>query len=461
MRMTAGWSRWILLGLAVFLLGAGGNRPALVDAAKSGDRDAVRALLQKKVDVNVTEADGSTALLWASYRDDAESADLLLRAGAKVNAANDLGATPLWAASQNGSSAMVRRLLAAGADPNAALLAGETPVMVAARSGYPEIVEQLLAKGGNPNVHAARGQTALMWAAAEKHPEVVRVLLARGADFKARSESWSEVQAAPPHGILKYNQAVPHGNETALLFAVREGDLASAKLLVAAGADVNDADAWGVSATVLAAHSDFGEMVGFLLEKGADPNMAAAGFTALHAAIMHRDEKMVAALLDHGADPNAPLRTWTPTRRTSHDFNFAPALVGATPFWLAARFTQPGVMRLLVQHGADPKFVLHSDYIAEARLQHRTEKTTALMAATGMGGGTAWAQPARAQREPLTLEAVKVAADLGVDVNAANTDGRTALDAVKTLGYESVVKFLVEKGARSDRPVQKRAPAEE
>jgi len=460
MRMRAVWPRLIPLGLAVFLMGAGGGRPALVDAAKNADREALRALLQKKADVNATDADGSTALLWASYRDDAESADLLLRAGAKVNAANDLGATPLWAASQNGSSAMVRRLLAAGADPNAALLAGETTVMVAARSGYPEIVEQLLAKGGNVNTHAARGQTALMWAAAQQHPDAVKVLLAHGADLKARSEVWSEVEAVPPHGLLEYNKTIPHGGETALLFAVRAGDLASLKLLVAAGADVNDADAWGVSATVLAAHSDFPELVEFLLDKGADPNMAAAGFTALDDAIMHRDEKMVAALLDHGADPNAPLRTWTPTRRSSHDFNFAPALVGATPFWLAARFTEPAVMRLLVKHGADPLFVLHSDYTAE-RLQHRTEATTALMAATGMGGGTAWVQPVRNQREALTLEAVKVAAELGVDVNAANTDKRTALDAAKTLGYETVVKYLVEKGARSDRPVQKKAPAEE
>ena len=97
----------------------------------------LRALLQKKADVNAAEADGTTALHWASYRDDLESADLLIRAGAKVNAANDLGVTPLWAASQNGSSAMVRRLLEAGANPNLALLAGETPLMVAARSGYP------------------------------------------------------------------------------------------------------------------------------------------------------------------------------------------------------------------------------------------------------------------------------------------------------------------------------------
>jgi ankyrin repeat protein len=329
--------------------------------------------------------------------------------------------------------------------------------MVAARSGYPEVVEMLLVKGANPNAHGARGQTALMWAVAEKHPEVVKVLLAHHADIQARSDVWTDVMAVPPHSILAYNKAIPHGGETALMFAARAGDLASAKLLVAAGGNVNDQDAWGVSATVLAVHSGYRDLAEFLLEKGADPNQAAAGFSALHEAIMRRDEKMVTALLDHGADANAPLRTWTPTRRSSKDYHFDPAIVGATPFWLAARFSQPNVMRMLVKHGADPMFVLHSDYIAEARLQHRTEATTAVMAATGMGGGTPWVQPARAEREALTLEAVKLGAELGVDLNAANPDGRTALDAAKAQKYESVVKFLVEKGAKAGKPGRQEA----
>src|SRR5258706_4355853 len=311
--------------------------------------------------VNAAEGDGSTALHWASYRDDVESAGLLIRAGANVNAANDLGVTPLWTASLNGSAAMVRSLLEAGANPNAALLAGETPLMVAARSGYPGIVEQLIAKGANVNARGARAQTALMWAVAQKHPDVVKALLAHGAGVEARSEIWSQGMAVPPHGYPGYNRASPHGGDTALMFAARVGDLDSARLLVAAGANVNDAEAWGVSATTLAAHSGFRELVEFLLEKGADPNAAGAGFTALHIAIMRRDEKMVSALLAHGADPNAPLRTWTPTRRSSRDFYFEPVLVGATPFWLAARFSQPGVMRLLARHGADPLFVHHSD----------------------------------------------------------------------------------------------------
>ena len=195
----------------------------------------------------------------------------------------------------------------------------------------------------------------------------------------------------------------------------------------------------------------------FLLEKGANVNAGKAGFTALHEAIMRRDEKLVKVLLDHGADANAPLRTWTPTRRTSRDFNFEPELVGATPFWLAARFTEPEVMRLLVKHGADPLFVHHSDKVVKGRsgnpFDHRIEATTALMAAAGMGGGGAsWKPVARGQREALVLEAVKIAVELGADVNAANTDGRTALDSAKTLRFDSVVEFLTEKGAKPGIP---------
>src|SRR5690348_6845468 len=254
-----------LMGAEV--MAAAVDPPSVVQAAKNGDKGALRALIQKKADVNQAEADGATALHWASYHDDLASADLLIHAGAKVNAANDLGATPLWAASQNGSAAMVRILLEAGAKPNLPLLAGETPLMVAARSGYPEVAEQLLAKGANVNAKGSRSQTALMWAVAQKHPEVVKVLLAHAADVRARSDVWSKMMAVPPHGYPGYNRQIPHGGDTALMFAARVGDMASAKLLVAAGANVNDADAWGVSALVLAGHSGYRELGEFLLAK--------------------------------------------------------------------------------------------------------------------------------------------------------------------------------------------------
>jgi len=445
----------MLLALAIFLLAAGPLLP-LIDAVKNVDREAVRSLLKQGANVNAPQADGTTALHWASYRDDLESADLLIRSGANVNARNDLGATPLWAACQNGSESMVRRLLTAGANPNAALLLGETPMMVAARSGSPAVVELLAAKGANVNASAARGQTALMWAVGQKHPEVVKALIAHGADIHARSESWTEVMAVPPHGYLEYNRAIPHGSDTALMFAARVDDLASAKLLVAAGANVNDEDAWGVSAVVLAAHSGFTDVVEFLLEKGANANSERAGFTALHEAVMRRDENLVKVLLDHGADANLPVRSWTPTRRSSRDFNFPPELIGATPFWLAARFTEPEVMRLLVKHGADPLFVLRSERMVEGRgvaWEQRKEATTAVMAAAGMGGGgSPWTEIERSRREKLALEAVKIAVELGVDVNAKSVNGSTALDSARRLKWDSVAAFLVEKGAKSGTP---------
>ena len=210
---------------------------------------------------------------------------------------------------------------------------------------------------------------------------------------------------------------------------------------------MNDADAWGVSAMVLAAHSGFSDMVEFLLDNGADANAAGPGFTALHEAIMRRDETMVAALLAHGANPNTPLQTWTPERRSSEDFNFAPAIVGATPFWLAARFAEPDVMRLLVQKGADPKFVLRNEDLVNDFNDRRTQATTALMAAIGVGGGRAWVRPDPAHHEALILESVKLAIELGVDVNAVNTDGRTALDVARAFKLGTVAKFLVDRGA--------------
>jgi ankyrin repeat protein len=164
---------------------------------------------------------------------------------------------------------------------------------------------------------------------------------------------------------------------------------------------------------------------------------------------MRRDERIVKALLDRGADANARLETWTPTRRSSNDWNFAPELVGATPFWLAARFAQPNVMRLLLAHGADPMIVHRVAYHAGDPPVPRSDVTTALMAATGMGGGAAWVRRVRAEPEPQVLEAVKLTVELGVDVNAANTDGRTALNAAQALKYESVVKYLEAHGAKA------------
>ncbi len=445
-------SRLLGASLSLLLCASGSvafaqSRPPLSDAIKRSDPAAAARLLKQGVNVNATEGDGSTALHWAAYRDDRDTAELLLKAGAKANVANDLGATPLWAAAMNGSEAMTRRLLQAGADPNAALLAGETPLMVASRGGFAPVVSLLLGAGAKVNATGTRNQTALMWAVSQKYPAVTKLLLDAGADVHAKSAVWKQVMAVSPHGMLQYNKDVPHGADTALLFAARNGDLDSARLLLAAGAHPDDADAWGISATALAAHAGHTAIVQLLLEKGANPNTTGGGFTALHAAVMRRDEQMVSALLAHKADPNAKLLSWTPTRRSSRDWNFNPEMVGATPYWLAARATAPAVMKMLVEHGADPKVVHHADYHAGDPTEERSQTTNPLMAAVGMGGGLPWVSIDPKQREAVTLEAVRLAVEQGSDVNQKNDDGRTALDAATRLRFTSVVEFLTAHGA--------------
>ncbi len=495
MMRRSGARTLFVFGLALVLGAAGVQDPGLVDAAKEADWDVVRALLQEAPDVDAVRGDGTTALIWASYWGNPEVVDLLIGAGADVNVASDLGVTALWPAAEHGNAAVAERLLDAGADPNAALLSGETPVMTAARAGYVEVVQLLLDRGADANQRATREHTALMWAAAQSHPEVVDALLAHGADVHARSGSWSQYYqkggGSAPHPDDEF--WLQEGGFTPLLFAARVGELESAKLLVAAGADVNDQTAGGMSATTLAIHAvspaagyipvpgefqgggavlpagasfaspdalpsnDAEELVEFLLEQGADPGLDTYGHSALHAAILRRSERAVRALLAHGADPNVPLQSAMNYQRDSYDFYFdlplEGATEGATPFWLAARFGQPNIMRMLAEYGADPLWALYVEgWGGGNRAQGwtvRTEgTTTAVMAALGMPRVVGFAQPNdRAERETTVLEAVKLAVELGVDVNVANANGNTALDAAKGLGYQPVIEFLVENGA--------------
>ena len=478
-----GWTVAAAMGLATggatatgaTATGAPADQP-LADAAQRADWSVVRTLIEEGADVTARQGDGATALHWAAYWGEIESADLLIRAGADVNAANDLGVTPLWAAAENGSAAMVRRLLDAGADPDAPLLSGETPLMTAARVGAVDVARQLLEASADTAVTGGRGQTALMWAVAQRHPAVVEALLAHGAAVDARSDVWTEVvkTTAEPWNP-EYVAEIPQGGYTPVLFAARVGDLASAKLLVAAGADVDDQPPYGTSATVVAAHSGHRDVAVFLLEQGANPNAADAGYTALHAAILHKDAALVRALLDHGANPDASVRASTPYRRDSVDFYLHPSWVGATPFWLAARFNAPDIMRLLVDRGTDPLAVHHPKYwpgslsVRNERVQVEEGPTTALMAAAGLGGRnplisvdrldriaesapvrSTRREPDRVVRERTMLEAVTIAAEQGIDVNIANADGNTALHAAAGGGYDTVVEYLVAQGARTD-----------
>src|ERR671931_2836489 len=138
----------VILGLSDAALGA--ERATLADAAEQRDKARVRALVEKGVDVNAAQVDGTTALHWAAYYDDAKTAALLVRAGANVNAVNRYGALPLSLACSTGSGAIVKMLLEGGADANATMKSGETVPMMAARSGNLEAAHPPPAAGGKP-----------------------------------------------------------------------------------------------------------------------------------------------------------------------------------------------------------------------------------------------------------------------------------------------------------------------
>ena len=413
----------------------------VVAAVKSGRADVVRSLLDQGADPDRRQGDGATALHYAAHRDDLEAARMLIEAGADAGAANDFGATAIWLAAGNGSAAMVRLLLDAGADPNAALTMGETPLMTAARGGDLETVELLLAAGADVNAaEAERHQTALMWAAAQRHAAVARVLIEHGADIHARTAVWDQLENTAGNTNPIGNFRMSHGGSTPLLFAARQGDLATAQVLVEAGADVNDTAASGASALVIAAHSGHGPLGVYLLAQGADANAAGAGYTALHAAVLRGQADLVEALLDHGADVNAPLEHGTPGRRFSADFSLRYQLIGANAFWLAAKYGELDILRLLAAHNADPLAIPESGMPALQAAMGVTQSTENRRNRVGIPA------PDPADVERLAYELARVVLNQGVDVNTADARGQTALHHAVRQDFESVIDLLVQAG---------------
>ena len=439
--------RYAVLTVLLALVSAGtaafaDSGVALIDAVRSGSIERIRAVLKSGADVNASQGDGARALHWAAHRNDLTAADLLIRAGAAVDAANDLGATPLWLASVNGNAGMVARLIEAGASPNAALASGETPLMAAARSGSVEAVERLIAKGADVNARErVRGQTALMWAAEQRHARVARTLIASGADVHSSSSVWRQLENTAGNANAAGDFEMAHGGSTPLLFAARQGDVDTATVLLDAGAKVDDRDAAGTSALVIAGHSDHTALSLLLLSRGADPNAAGAGYTALHAAVLRGNLELVKALLAKGADPNALVTHGTPGRRLSSDYSLRYQMIGANAFWLAARFGEPAIMRALADAGASA-FTVPKD------------GTTALKAAMGFVTGLTENRQGRygvltdrGAEERATLEAAQIVVAMGVDVNAVDPAGNTALHDAARQRFGTVIEFLISHGA--------------
>ena len=422
---------------------AGAAESSLVDAVKAGDREAIETLLHDRADVNEPEADGTTALHWAVYRDDAVLVDRLIEEGADATAANRYGVQPVALAAVNGNAAILSTLLAAGADVNVTSAEGETVLMTASRTGDLDTVKVLVDAGAEVNLAEQwRGQTALMWAAAEGHADVVELLIARGALVSAASKAAF----------------------TPLLFAAREGHITSAEALLDAGATLDEAltvnsrrtaggvtrevgEEPGLNAFLLAVGNAHFELAAMLLERGADPNAAPRGWTALHQLSWVRKMgiagsndpapkgsgelgslEFVRALVAQGADLNARVTNRPPAGITSLNF------IGGTPFLLAARTADAEYMRLLVELGADPDLT-------------NEDGSTALMVAAGLGTSSPGEDPGT---ESEAVEAVTLALELGADINAVDLKGETAMHGAAYKHLPGVVRLLAERGADID-----------
>jgi len=399
-------------------LAADTSNVPLVTAAKQGDRDAVRSMLNGIPQKVIAGPEGAAALVWAVSHNDGQMVDMLLRAGADPKGANEFGATALYAAAANTDPALTVKLLAAGADPNAPLTSGETPLMEAAGRGNIEVVRALLGGKANPNAKDVKGgQTALMWAAQQRQTAVVEELIKVGANVSADSKS----------------------GFTPLMFAAQQGDVDTARVLIGAGAKTNETQPkTNMTPLIIASAMVHVKMVELLLENGANPNVVEwMGYSPLgwvvrdshygmDLANKDRIVEVVKLLLAHGANPNYRLKN--EKSKTINDVS----LTGATPLLLAAEVNNTGAVRALLDKGGD--------------LRITTEQGTSAMVMAA-GGGTDIQRMRLPEERSAALETVKLLAEHGVDVNAPGQYGWTALHAAAYQGLTDVIEYLVSKGA--------------
>ena len=416
------------------------------DAAQRKDIAALRAMVSKRVNINAPQADGTTALHWATHWNDVEAVQILLKAGANPSTTNRFGASPLSEAAISGHAPLVKALLDAGADAKTLSTPdGETVLMSAARSGNVDAVRMLLDRGADVNGREKyKGQTALMWAASERHAPIVKLLLDRGADWRVRS--FDRETRPPKLSAASSISPIPRGGFTALMFAAREGDLESARIMLDAGVDINHGDVDNVTPLVAAIMNKRYTLAKFLIDRGADVNVVdAGGRTALYATIDIRNEDwtampnrpledplpsldVVKALVDRGAKLDVPL-TRPLTVRSGMDFGDTTLGAGATPLMRAARAGDHAVIRLLLEKGVN----------ATATTK---QGNTALMFAAGIG----YRDKNTRGSESDALESVKVLMAAGLDIKQTNVTGENALHGAALRGADTIVQFLVDQG---------------
>jgi uncharacterized protein len=457
---------------------------ALHWAVFRSDQAMVEVLLRAGANPKAANQDGSTPLWLASINGDAGIIEALIKAGADPNEKLPLGRTPLMVASRTGNVDAIKVLLDRGADVNAKeSLRGTTPLMWAADEGHAAAIQLLLQHGADIKAQsnpAERGRGPALGKSNDPRKQVAALGAALAAGISTPQlgavGTTSLIPTVPDRrggarggkpgvGAAGFDQnddaavaafgfgfgkPAPKdgGGLTPLVYAVRSNDLDSVKVLLAAGADVNQVTGYGWSPLLVATQNRYYKLGAFLLEHGADVNLAnKGGWTPLYLATDNRNIEsgdypvrksdmdhldFIKLLIDKGANVNARMKDSTETRTVFTnqwlDEN------GATAFFRASQSGDIVLMKLLLAHGADPKI-------------DTTLHVSALQVAAGIG----WVEGITYEWSPAsTLEAVKMLLDLGLDANAQADTGRTALHGAAHKGRPDVVQVLVDHGAKLD-----------
>jgi ankyrin repeat protein len=441
------------IGAAKALLAKGANPAAvtgtgltpLAMACEAGDADLVRLLLKARADPNQTLRNGETPLMMAARTGSVPVLELLLSRGAKIEAREKLrGTTALMWAAANSNAAAVRLLVAKGADlgaRSATTPPGRKPYL--ADSGRARLQEFINGTGQGGTVVEVDAPDGKSPSGAASDPEA-----------RAAAHRRLEAEIAETKRVLSKFPAPERtrpsdkqwGGLTPLLFATRAGDLETVKALLEARADINETSEYGWTALLVATHNRFYRLGLYLLERGADPNLAnEGGWTPLYIATDNRNIEggdyptrqpdmdhldYIKRLLAARANPNLRMRSSTETRTVfTHQWLLEE---GATPFLRAAQSGDVVLMKLLLEHGADPSI-------------STSGRVTPLMVASGIG----WVEGVTYEWSPqATYDAAKLLLDLGAAVNAQDTlDGRTALMGAAHKGRNDIVELLVKHGA--------------
>jgi uncharacterized protein len=467
---------------------------ALHWAAYRGDKELADMLIKAGANARAANREGATPLWLACINGDAPMIAALIGAGADPNEHLPLGRTPIMAAARTGKVDALKTLIDLGADVNAKeTYRGTTPLMWAADEAHADAVEYLIQRGADIKARsnpAPRGRGPALGkandprkavaaqgaalAAREASPELgaLRALTEganadgqrgaqgqrgggqgqRGQGQRAAAQDGVDFQGDDAAAAAGIGRRGPEPNDggglTALIYAARSNDVDTLKVLLAAGADVNEVSGYGWSPLLVATQNRYYKLGAFLLERGADPNLAnKGGWTPLYLATDNRNIEsgdypvrkadmdhleFIELLLDKGANVNARVKDSTETRTVFTnqwlDEN------GATAFLRASQSGDLVLMKLLLAHGADPKIATELG-------------VTALQVAAGIG----WVEGITYQwSQKETDEAVKLLLDLGLDPNAQADTGRAAMHGAAHKGSTEVVQMLYDHGAKLD-----------